>query len=87
MVMDESLSWTVFPGLLSLTVDLHRISARNSPKQAKKDNLTREELSDWKKSYNDLEAEKQKLIYDCKEIERKKQLCKMNKTQLISLLH
>ena len=68
MVMDESLSWTVFPGLLSLTVDLHRIGARNSPKQAKKDNLTREKLSDWKKSYNDLEAEKQKLTYEMRDL-------------------
>ena len=47
--------------------------------------LTRDELSDLKKSYNDLEAEKQRLIYeirDCKEIKRKQGLCKMNKTNL-----
>ena len=42
MVMDGSLSWTVDRWrieqlrLLSLTINFHRIDARNSPKQAKK---------------------------------------------------
>ena len=30
--------------------------------------LTRDELSDLKKSYNDLEAEKQKLIYEMRDL-------------------
>ena len=37
MVIDDSPSWTeqLGDGLLSLTMDSHRIGARNSPKQAK----------------------------------------------------
>ena len=37
MVIDNSPSWTeqLGNGLLSLTMDSHRIGARNSPKQAK----------------------------------------------------
>ena len=37
MVRDDSPSWTehLGNGLLSLTMDSHRIGARNSPKQAK----------------------------------------------------
>ena len=37
MVIDDSPSWTeqLGNGLLSLTMDSHRIGARNSPKQAK----------------------------------------------------
>ena len=30
--------------------------------------LTREKLSEWKNSYNDLEAEKQKLIYEMRDL-------------------
>ena len=35
--------------------------------------LTRDELSDWKKNFNDLAAEKQKLICEIRNLQRNKE--------------
>ena len=35
--------------------------------------LTRDELSDWKKNFNDLAAEKQKLICEIRDLQRNKE--------------
>ena len=40
-----------------------------SIEEVERDHLTRDELSDWKENFNDLEAETQKLIYEMRDLQ------------------